>query len=242
MMKKSILLAGKRGHVDYGWLDTYHTFSFGSYHNPYSMNFGALRALNDDVLWGGSGFGAHEHKNMEIVSVPLQGALAHGDSTGHTSVILPNDVQVMSAGTGIMHTERNHAAHEPVSFLQLWILPATKNLLPRYAQQSFDPKTWKNKFVFLVGPRQQQRQQGKLWINQQAVIARASLEVGKRVSYALQTPGNGVYVFVIEGKTSVAGVVLSKRDGMSVEGVNELVFQGLETCDVLLIEVPMQSS
>jgi quercetin 2,3-dioxygenase len=240
MIKKSILPAGKRGHVDYGWLDTYHTFSFGSYHNPYSMNFGALRVLNDDVLRGESGFGAHGHKNMEIVSVPLQGALAHGDSTGHTSVIRLNDVQVMSAGTGIIHTERNHSAHEPVSFLQLWILPATQNLPPRYAQQSFDPKTWKNKFVFLVGSRQQQ--QGKLWINQQAVIARASLEPGKRVSYALQTPGHGVYVFVIEGKASVVGVVLSKRDGMGVEGVNELVCQGLETCDVLLIEVPMQSA
>jgi len=189
-------------------------------------------------LQGGSGFGAHGHKNMEIVSMPLHGALAHGDSTGHTSVIRPDDVQVMSAGTGIMHTERNHSAHEPVGFLQLWILPATQNLLPRYAQQSFDPKTWKNKFVFLVGSRQQQ--QGKLWINQQAVIARASLEAGKGASYALQTPGHGVYVFVIEGTVNVAEEVLGRRDGMGVEGVNQLVCQGLETCDLLLIEVPMQ--
>ncbi len=127
------------------------------------MNFGALRVLNDDVLQGGGGFGVHRHENMEIISIPLQGALAHGDSTGHTSVIRPNDVQVMSAGTGIMHTERNHSAHEPVSFLQLCILPATQNLLPRYAQQSFDPKTWKNQFGLLVGPKQQQ--QGNLWIN-----------------------------------------------------------------------------
>jgi quercetin 2,3-dioxygenase len=236
-MKKTIHLAGKRWHADYGWLDTYHTFSFGSYHNPYRMNFGALRVLNDDLLQGGGGFEVHSHENMEIISIPLQGALAHGDSQSHASIIRPNDVQVMSAGTGIMHTEHNHSSHEPVSFLQLWILPEAQNLLPRYAQYSFDPKAWKNQFVFLVAPRQQQ---GSLWINQQAVIARASLEVGKVVSYTLQDPGHGVYLFVIEGKVSVAGEVLSKRDGMGVEGVNELVCQGVETCDVLLIEVPMQ--
>ncbi|MFM2428245.1 MAG: hypothetical protein RL012_129 [Bacteroidota bacterium] len=191
------------------------------------------------MLQGGGGFGAHGHENMEIISMPLQGALAHGDSTGHVSVIRPNDVQVMSAGTGIMHTERNRSAHEPVSFLQLWILPATQNLLPRYAQRSFDPKNWENKFTFLVRSRQRQ-QQGKLWINQQAVIARASLEAGKVVSYALQTPGHGVYVFVIEGRVSVAEEVLGRRDGMGVEGVDQLVCQGLETCDLLLIEVPMR--
>jgi quercetin 2,3-dioxygenase len=236
-MKKSIHTAGQRGHVDYGWLDTYHTFSFGSYHNPYRMNFGALRVLNDDVLQGGSGFGAHEHANMEIISVPLQGALVHGDSKGHISVIRPHDVQVMSAGTGIVHTERNHSSHDPVSFLQLWILPATQNLLPRYAQQSFDAKIWENKFGVLVGPRQQQN---KLWINQQAVIARASVQTGKVVHYALQTPGHGVYVLVIEGKAIVEGVVLSRRDGMGVEGIKQLACRGIETCDVLLIEVPMK--
>jgi quercetin 2,3-dioxygenase len=236
-MKKSIHKAGNRGHADYGWLATYHTFSFGRYHNPYNMNFGALRVLNDDLLQGGGGFEVHGHENMEIISMPLQGSLAHGDNHGHASMIRPNDVQVMSAGTGVMHTERNHASHEPVNFLQLWILPEAQNLLPRYAQYSFDPKTWKNQFGFLVVPRQQQ---GKLWINQQAVIARASLEVGNVASYTLQDPSHGVYIFVIEGKASVGGVVLSKRDGMGVEGVNELVCQGVETCDLLLIEVPMQ--
>lgn len=236
-MKKSIHLAGKRGYADHGWLATYHTFSFGSYYNPYSMHFGALRVLNDDLLRGGSGFAVHGHENMEIISIPLQGALAHGDSHGHESIIRPNDVQVMSAGTGIMHTESNHSSYEPVNFLQLWILPKAQNLLPRYAQYSFDPKMWEDNVVLLVAPK---HQQGKLWINQQAVIARAGLEAGSVVRYTLQNPGHGVYVFVIEGKASTAGVVLSKRDGMGVEGINELVCQGVARCDVLLIEVPMQ--
>ena len=178
----------------------------------------------------------HGHDNMEIISVPLQGALTHGDSAGHASIIRTNDVQVMSAGTGIMHTERNYSSHAPVSFLQLWILPEAQNLSPRYAQGNFDPNTWKNKFAFLVVPKQQQ---GKLWINQRAVIARTSLEMGKVARYALQVPGHGVYVFVIEGKASVAGELLGRRDGMGIEGANQLVFQGIETCDVLLIEVPM---
>jgi quercetin 2,3-dioxygenase len=236
MVKKTSHPASTRGHADYGWLATAHTFSFGSYHDPYRMNFGKLRVLNDDVVQGGGGFGAHGHENMEIISIPLQGSLAHGDSTGHTSIMRPNDVQVMSAGTGIMHTERNHSAHEPVSFLQLWILPETQNLSPRYAQHSFDPRAWSHHFHFLVGPKQQQ---GSLWINQQAVIARASVEAGKTVCYTLQQPSHGIYIFVIEGKISAAEEVLNKRDGMGVEGVNQLVCQGIETSDVLLIEVPM---
>jgi quercetin 2,3-dioxygenase len=236
MIKKTSHPAGTRGHADYGWLTTYHTFSFGSYYDPYRMSFGKLRVLNDDVVQGGGGFGAHEHENMEIISIPLQGSLVHGDSTGRTSVIRPNEVQVMSAGTGIMHTERNHSSHEPVSFLQLWILPETQNLSPRYAQQSFDLTAWRNHFYFLVGPRQQQ---GGLWINQQAVIARASVEAGKTVCYTLQHANHGIYLFVIEGKMSVAEEVLHRRDGMGVEGVDQLVCQGITTSDVLLIEVPM---
>jgi len=236
MLQKTTHPAGTRGHADYGWLSTYHTFSFGSYYNPHNMNFGALRVLNDDVLQGGGGFGAHGHDNMEIISVPLQGALAHGDSTGHANIIRPYDVQVMSAGTGIVHTEYNHSSHEPASFLQLWILPEAQNLSPRYAQHSFDPKVWYNAFHFLVGPRQQQ---GPLWINQQAFVARASIEAGKTVDYTLQQPGHGVYVFVIGGKIGVAEEVLGARDGMGVHGISQMAFQGIVYCDVLLIEVPM---
>jgi len=235
-MKKKIYPADTRGHADYGWLSTYHTFSFGRYYDPHRMNFGALRVFNDDVLRGGGGFGMHGHKNMEIISIPLQGALAHSDSTGHVSVLEANDVQVMSAGTGIMHAEHNHSAYEPVAFLQLWILPATQNLAPRYAQHRFDPGLWENHFYFLVGP---QEQQSKLWIHQQAFISRASVAIGKTTHYTLQQPGHGIFLFVIEGKVSVAEAVLSKRDGIGLEGVRQLSCQGIETADVLTIEVPL---
>ena len=236
MLKKRIHPAGTRGHADYGWLSTYHTFSFSSYHNPYNMNFGALRVLNDDVLQGGQGFGAHGHENMEIISVPLQGALAHSDNAGHANVIRPNDIQVMSAGTGMMHTEYNHSLHEPAAFLQIWILPDVGNLSPRYTQYSFNPRVWENGFYCLVGPRQQR---AKLWINQQAFLARASVGAGHMTHYTLQQPGHGAYVFVIEGKISIEGEVLDKRDGMGVEGATQLTCQGIENSDVILIEVPM---
>src|SRR3569623_297216 len=231
IMKKYIDLANKRGYADYGWLVTHHTFSFGDYYNPHRMNFGALRVLNDDVLQGSGGFGVHGHKNMEIISIPLQGALLHGDDQGYTSIVRPNDVQVMSAGKGIMHKEQNHSSHQPVNFLQLWILPEAQNLPPRYAQYSFDPKIWENQFAFLIAP---QKQQSKLWIHQQAVIARTSLTTGSTVSYTLQDPDHGVYIIVVEGKVSVEGVVLTRRDGMGVENINELTFQSIETCDMLL--------
>ncbi|MHA7878044.1 MAG: pirin family protein [Bacteroidota bacterium] len=236
-MKRKVYPAHQRGHFDHGWLSTYHTFSFGRYHNPHSMNFGALRVLNDDVLQGGGGFGAHGHENMEIISVPLQGALAHSDSMGHVHVIRPNDVQVMSAGTGIMHAEYNHSAHDLAGFLQLWILPETKNISPRYAQHRFSPKEWENNFRFLVGPKQQDY---KLGIHQQAFVARASIEAGKTICYTLQRPAHGVYMFVIEGKVNAAGVVLNKRDGIGIEDTHQLVCLGVEACDVLVIEVPMQ--
>lgn len=236
-MKKTLHPAASRGHADYGWLTTAHTFSFGSYYDPNNTHFGALRVLNDDVVQGGHGFEAHGHANMEIVSIPLQGALAHSDDKGYTSVIQPNDVQVMSAGTGIVHAEHNHATHAPVHFLQIWILPEQQNLPPRYDQHTFDPATWQNQWRPLVVPR---KQQGKLWINQQAIIARASLEAGKVIDYPLQAPDHGVYVFVIEGQVSVAGEVLGQRDGMGIEEVNQLSLQGIVPCDVLLIEVPMQ--
>ena len=237
-MLKVLHPAHTRGHADYGWLDTHHTFSFGSYHNPSRMHFGALRVLNDDVLQGGSGFGDHPHANMEIISIPLQGALAHQDSMGHTGIVRRGDVQVMSAGTGIVRAEYNQSAHTPVHFLQLWILPAMDNLSPRYAQHSFDARDWDNHFCILVGPR---KQSGRLWIHQQAFIARARIAAHGTACYALQQSGNGVYVFMIEGKVGVAGEVLGRRDGMGVEGVSQLVFKGIEVSDVLLIELPMLS-
>lgn len=236
MIEKIIHPAGTRGYAHHGWLDTHHTFSFGSYHNRDRMNFGALRVLNDDVIQGGHGFGLHGHKNMEIISIPLEGALAHDDNRGHTGVIRPHDVQVMSAGTGIMHTEHNYSTYEPVHFLQLWVLPESQELSPRYAQYSFDSRTWEDQFAVLVTSQQRQ---GRLWIHQQVVIARANLSTDSVVRYKLHNPGHGVYIFVIAGKVDVAGEILSARDGMGLRGASTLTFQGVEPCELLLIEVPM---
>lgn len=225
-----------RGHFDYGWMTTAHTFSFGQYDVPERRGFGALRVLNDDVLQGGRGFGAHEHKNMEIISIPLQGALVHSDNAGHTHVIRPNDVQVMSAGTGIVHSEYNHEAHATTSFLQLWILPAQQEVVPRYEQRTFSPPMWQNQVATLVAPAQCA---GWLWIHQDARISRVSLEVGKTVNYPLSGPEHGLYVFVIEGRVDVEGTVLEKRDGYGMWEVNQASLTGVAPCEVLLIEVPM---
>ncbi|MEM9417317.1 MAG: pirin family protein, partial [Bacteroidota bacterium] len=159
------------------------------------------------------------------------------DDQGHKSVIRPNDVQVMSAGTGIVHSEHNNSADEPVNLLQIWILPQAQAVSPRYAQYTFDPSTWHNQVAPLVTSQQQG---GKLWINQQAVIARTSLEPGKVVNYPLQSSDHGVYIFVMEGQVKVEGEVLNRRDAIGIEEVNQLALQGVELCDVLLIEVPMQ--
>ena len=236
-MKKILHPAAQRGHADHGWLRSAHSFSFGSYYDPEKVQFGALRVLNDDVIEGGSGFDPHGHANMEIVSVPLQGGLAHGDNQGHTEVIYPNDVQVMSAGTGIVHSEHNHSATEPGHFLQLWIIPEKQNVSPRYAQHTFDPKSWHNQIATLVTSRQQE---GTLWIHQQATIARTNLDPGKVVNYTLQAPAHGVYAFVIEGQVRVAEELLNKRDGLGITEVNQVALEGVTPCDVLLIEVPMQ--
>ena len=236
-MKKTLRLSASRGHVDHGWLRSAHSFSFGSYYDPANIQFGALRVLNDDVIQGGSGFEPHGHANMEIVSIPLQGGLTHSDNQGHTQVVYPNDVQVMSAGTGIVHAEHNASATEPGNFLQLWMLPAQQDVPPRYAQHTFDPQSWQNQLAILVTSRQQG---GKLWVHQQAVIARAGLAPGKVVDYALQAPDHGVYVFVIEGQVRVAGEALGRRDALGIWEVNQVTLQGMALCDVLLIEVPMQ--
>ena len=236
-MKKILYPAAQRGQADHGWLRSAHSFSFGSYYDPKNIQFGALRVLNDDIIQGGSGFAPHGHANMEIISIPLQGGLAHGDNQGHTQVIYPNDVQVMSAGTGIVHSEYNHSATVPGHFLQLWIIPEKQDVSPRYAQHTFDSQTWQNQVATLVTSQQGG---GKLWIHQQAVIARTSLESGKVVDYPLQSPGHGVYVFVIEGQVRVAEEVLDRRDGLGIVDINQVALEGITSCDVLLVEVPMQ--
>jgi len=235
-MKKIIHRADTRGYFDYGWLKTNHTFSFSIYYDPERVNFGMLRVLNDDIVAAGQGFGTHPHNDMEIVSIPLSGALAHKDSTGTEEVIYPNDVQVMSAGTGILHSEYNYSKNKDTNFLQLWIFPDKKGHKPRYHQKSFNPEERKNKLLFIVSP---DKSDGKLWLNQEAYLSLTDLEKNKSLNYKIHTKGNGVYLFLIEGKISIADETLSKRDGIGIWETDEISFKANEDSRILLIEVPM---
>lgn len=239
-MQQVLHRAESRGHAYHGWLDSHHTFSFASYYHPERVHFGALRVLNDDVVSAGQGFGTHPHQNMEIVSIPLRGDLAHKDSMGHVQVIQQGDVQIMSAGTGVTHSEFNHSPDQEVNFLQIWILPQQQNIAPRYAQKHFAAATRQNQFEFVVSPSHE----GALWINQQAYFSLATLTADAEVTYSLQQPGHGVYLFVIEGQLEVAGQQLHKRDGLGLWELPEgesLNVKALAGSEVLLIEVPMRA-
>ena len=235
-MKKIIHKADTRGFFDYGWLRTSHTFSFSSYYDPERVNFGMLRVLNDDFVAAGEGFGTHPHNDMEIVTIPLDGALAHKDSTGSEGVIYPDEVQIMSAGTGIRHSEFNHLQDGTSNFLQLWIFPDKKGHQPRYNQNYFDPAERKNKLQFVVTP---EKKDDNLWLNQDAYLSFTDLEKNKSLDYKIHTKGNGVYLFLIEGQISVSGETLSKRDGVGIYETDEFLITAYEDSQILLIEVPM---
>jgi redox-sensitive bicupin YhaK (pirin superfamily) len=226
----------ERGHANHGWLDSYHSFSFANWYEPSKIRFGALRVLNDDVVAGGGGFGAHPHDNMEIVSIPLKGSLAHKDSTGNEKFINTGDVQIMSAGTGLHHSEYNASKTEPVNFLQIWVFPKVNNIKPHYDQKTFDDNARKNNWQILVSPDEKD---GGLWINQDAVFARTSLDQNSNSSYTPKFAGNGVYLFVIEGSIEVNGQVVNKRDAIGVSGIDNVEIKALEAADVLAIEIPM---
>ena len=235
-MKKIIHKAESRGYFDYGWLKTNHTFSFSNYYDPERVNFGMLRVLNDDFVAPAKGFGTHPHNDMEIVSIPLKGALAHKDSAGNEEIIAPNDVQVMSAGTGITHSEYNHFNKEVTNFLQLWIFPDQQGHKPRYDQKTFSVEEKKNKLLTIVSP---DKRNGGLWLNQDAYLSMTDMEQGKLLTYSINTKGNGVYIFLIEGEISVGEETLSKRDGMGIWDAEELSIEAIKDSQVLLIEIPM---
>jgi hypothetical protein len=195
-----------------------------------------LRVLNDDFVAAGEGFGTHPHNDMEIVTIPLDGALAHKDSTGSEGVIYPDEVQIMSAGTGIRHSEFNHLQDGTSNFLQLWIFPDKKGHQPRYNQNYFDPAERKNKLQFVVTP---EKKDDNLWLNQDAYLSFTDLEKNKSLDYKIHTKGNGVYLFLIEGQISVSGETLSKRDGVGIYETDEFLITANEDSQILLIEVPM---
>lgn len=235
-MNKIIHRADSRGVADHGWLYSRHTFSFANYYNPERMGFGKLRVINDDTVKGGGGFGTHPHDNMEIVSVPLAGALRHRDSMGNTHVIRAGEVQIMSAGTGLTHSEYNDSASEPVNFLQIWVLPRQRNIEPRYGQKAFEHAGHHNRFQTVVAPEQHGE---PVWINQDAWFSLGDFDAGQTVRYAVKQPGNGIYLFVIEGDIEVAGETLGKRDAIGITDAGEAAISAAQDSRLLLIDVPM---
>lgn len=236
-MKTVLHRANTRGQFDYGWLRTWHTFSFSEYRNPERMHFGLLRVLNDDRVAGGTGFGLHPHDNMEIVTVMLDGALEHQDSMGNRRQLLPGEVQAMSAGSGLRHSEYNASPDEPLSLLQIWVYPQKRDTQPRYDQKSFAEEGRLGRWQTLVAPDEAD---GSLHIGQQAWFTRGQFDAGQAASYSLHGAGQGVYVFMIEGEAEAAGQQLSRRDGLGVWEAASLEFKFTQDSDVLLIEVPMK--
>jgi redox-sensitive bicupin YhaK (pirin superfamily) len=235
-MKTVFHAAHTRGHFDYGWLRTYHSFSFSEYRNPERMHFGLLRVLNDDYVAGGTGFGLHPHDNMEIVTVMLEGILEHQDSMGNRRQLLPGEVQVMSAGSGLRHSEYNASTDEPLNLLQIWVYPQHRNTPPRYDQKAFDAECRHNRWQYLVAP---DGAEGALHIGQQAWFVRGQFEAGSSATYRFHRPDHGLYVFVIDGQLTANGHPLSRRDGLGIWKTESVDFDFHTAGDVLLIEVPL---
>ena len=238
-MNTVIHKANTRGNVNHGWLNSSHTFSFANYHNPQRMNFGVLRVLNDDNVQGGMGFGTHPHKNMEIISIPLEGDLQHKDSMGNVAVIKQGDVQVMSAGTGVSHSEYNNSKTNEVKFLQIWVIPNKNNVTPRYDQISTVEIEKENAFYQVLSPNQ--HDQG-VWANQEAWFHLGRFTKGNADEYHIKKKGNGVYVFVLEGEVEVNNELLTNRDGMGIWDTDTITVKASENAHVLLMDVPMALS
>lgn len=228
--------ANSRGTADLGWLNSKHTFSFSHYHNPERMNFGVLRVLNDDTVAPGMGFGKHPHNNMEIISIPLEGDLRHEDSMGNKTIIRKGDIQIMSAGTGVAHSEFNANNDREVKFLQIWVIPNVQNTEPSYGQITVDDQARKNTLLEIVSPV---GQGSGMDIHQDAWFSIGTLDSGFETRYKINKSGNGVYIFVLEGAVEVNGQTLERRDGFGIWEIDELNITALSNAEVLLMEVPM---
>jgi len=237
-MKTVIHRGDTRGHANHGWLNTYHTFSFADYFNQERVHFGALRVLNDDWVEGGKGFGRHPHDNMEIVTIMLEGELKHSDSMGHTQVLHDNEVQAMSAGTGILHSEVNNLPDKPLRLLQIWVFPEQRNIEPHYKQKAFDAQLRKNHWQLLAGPTPQN---DVMEISQQSWFSRIDLNNGKEAVYKLHHKQNGVYLFTIEGSITISDELkLNRRDGVGIwETTGSISLLSTAESELLAIEVPM---
>ncbi len=239
IMKNMILhTAETRGHANHGWLDAHHSFSFANYYNPERMEFGTLRVLNDDRIAGGMGFGTHPHNNMEIITIPLEGGLEHKDSMGNIAVVKNGDIQVMSAGTGIKHSEYNAYNDQFCSLLQIWVTPKKKNVTPRYDQITLDVKDRTNKFQQILSPNPDD---AGVWIHQDAWFHLGKFDKDFSAEYKLKNSKNGVYAFLINGNVSINGQKLKTRDALGVWDLEKIEIKTDSESEILLLEVPMNA-
>jgi len=235
-MKTIFYPANERGTSDHGWLKANFSFSFASYYHPDKIHFGALRVLNDDIIAGGMGFGNHPHDNMEIITIPLSGALEHKDSMGNKGVIHAGEVQVMSAGTGVQHSEFNHSKTESANTLQIWLFPRERNVEPRYDQKDFKSSFKQNQLTTLVSP---DTNGDALWVNQDATFSMGNFDAGQQINYKISRPENGAYIFVLEGAVKIKDQLLNKKDAMGVYDISSIVIDTQESTRLLIIDVPM---
>lgn len=236
-MNTTLHKANTRGHANHGWLDSWHTFSFAGYHDQNRMHFGVLRVLNDDTVAPGMGFGKHPHDNMEIISIPLEGDLEHQDNIGTHAIIKKGDVQVMSAGTGILHSEKNKNNDQFVKFLQIWVFPNKKNVQPRYDQKTFTEEEKHNKLATVVSPVGSGN--GGVQIHQDAWFHLSKLDKNTELNYDLKRKGNGVYAFLLEGDVTINEIAMNRRDGLGISEADKLTIKADSDAELLLMEVPL---
>ncbi|OCX50560.1 hypothetical protein BEL04_22555 [Mucilaginibacter sp. PPCGB 2223] len=235
-MKKVLHPANERGYNDIGWLKANFSFSFAGYYDPAKVHFGALRVLNDDYIAPAMGFGMHPHDNMEIITVVSKGALEHKDSMGNVGIIKAGEVQIMSAGTGIMHSEYNPSKTEETNSFQIWIFPKENNIKPRYDQKSFTGAMVQNELTTLIDG---EKSENTLWINQDSRLSMGNFDAGKQIDYKMQYPNSGAYVFVIDGSVEVEGTTLNKRDATGISDTETFSIHTTTAATILIIEVPM---
>jgi redox-sensitive bicupin YhaK (pirin superfamily) len=237
-MQTVLHTADSRGDANHGWLHSKHSFSFASYYNPEKIHFGVLRVLNDDFVAAGMGFGLHPHDNMEIISIPLEGDLAHEDSMGNQTVIKHGDIQVMSAGTGVKHSEMNHNKDKPVKFLQIWVIPNKKDVTPRYDQITLEPANRINTLQQILSPNPDD---AGVWIHQDAWFHIGKFDLDFKTNYNVKKAGNGMYAFVLYGSFELAGQTLNERDALGITDFDQFELKALtKDAEILLMEIPMQ--
>lgn len=237
-MKTTLHKANTRGFANLGWLQSFHSFSFGSYFNEERVHFGALRVLNDDTVSAAMGFGTHPHENMEIISIPLEGDLEHKDSMGNVTIIKQGDIQIMSAGTGIYHSEYNKNKDRQTKFLQIWIFPNKKGVTPRYDQQTLNLADRKNNLQQVLSPN---ADDAGVWLHQDAWFHLGNFDKGVKETYTIKKEGNGVYAFVLSGDWIVAEQTLASRDGLGISETSSFTLEALsKEAEILLMEVPME--